>query len=215
MSLTRCCAGLILCRKSHRARISIYWSMTHSWNQSAKSWLAGSAFNQSICIRFPGTPVPIFAACRTIRQPARARCWTVRSCIVASAEFPHRESTFSAWRITPSITKELLPGWPIAPAHSPPSEKPEHDYHAVLASLAARLGLELPITLTDLDAHLDQNGWRPPRETLVRLAKHNTWLRSHTAEAGENQFTALPLFKSGPTASPRRRPSPVREHQNQ
>ena len=98
---------------------------------------------------------------------------------------------------------------------SPPSEKPEHDYHAVLASLAARLGLELPITLTDLDAHLGQHGWRPPRETLVRLAKHNTWLRSHMAEAGENQFTASPHFKSGPTASPRRRPSPVREHQNQ
>jgi hypothetical protein len=97
----------------------------------------------------------------------------------------------------------------------PPREKPEHDYDAVLASLAARLGLKLPITLTDLDSHLDQNGWRPPRETLDRLAQHNTWLRSHMAEAGENQFTASPHFKSGPTANPRRWPSPARERQNQ
>jgi hypothetical protein len=97
----------------------------------------------------------------------------------------------------------------------PPREKPEHDYRAVLASLAARLGLELPITLTDLDAHLDQNGWRPPRETLVRLAKHNAWLRSRLANARENQPAASPHFKSGPTANPRRRPLPARERQNQ
>jgi hypothetical protein len=97
----------------------------------------------------------------------------------------------------------------------PSREKPEHDYHAILASLAARLGLELPITLTDLDAYLDQNGWRPPRETLVRLANHNTWLRSHMAEAGKSQLTASPHFKSGSTANPRRRPGPARKHQNQ
>ncbi len=96
----------------------------------------------------------------------------------------------------------------------PPREKSEHDYHAVLEALAARLGLELPITLTDLDAHLGQNGWRPPRETLVRLAKHNTWLRSRMAGARENQFSASPHFKSGATANPRRRPWPAREHQN-
>jgi hypothetical protein len=97
----------------------------------------------------------------------------------------------------------------------PPGDKPEHDYHAVLASLAIQLGLELPITLTDLDAHLDQNGWRPPRETLARLAKHNTWLRSRLADAHENQPAASPHFKSGPTANPRRRSWPAREHQNQ
>ena len=83
----------------------------------------------------------------------------------------------------------------------PRREKTDHDYHTALASLAARLGLELPITLIELDTHLDQHGWRPPRETLLRLAKHNTWLRSHLAEAGENQFTASPHFKSVPTGS--------------
>jgi hypothetical protein len=97
----------------------------------------------------------------------------------------------------------------------PPREKTDHDYHSVVASLAARLGLELPITLTDLDAYLAQHGWRPPRETLVRLAKHNPWLRPHLAAAGTIQFTALPHFKSAPTANSNRRSSPVREHQKQ
>jgi len=54
----------------------------------------------------------------------------------------------------------------------------EHNYYAVLTDLAKRLLVDMPITLGDLDQHLAGQGWRPPRETLQRLAEHNRWLQS-------------------------------------
>ena len=54
---------------------------------------------------------------------------------------------------------------------------PEHDYAAILAGLAAGLGLSVPITMADLDAHLAASGARPPLDTLEKLAESNEWLR--------------------------------------
>ena len=61
----------------------------------------------------------------------------------------------------------------------PTGKNSEHNYHAVLTDLAKRLLVDMPITLGDLDQHLAEQGWQPPRETLQRLAEHNRWLQSH------------------------------------
>jgi hypothetical protein len=53
----------------------------------------------------------------------------------------------------------------------PAGKVAEHNYHAVLTDLAKRLFVDVPITLADLDHYLNDQGWRPPRETLQRLAE--------------------------------------------
>jgi hypothetical protein len=47
----------------------------------------------------------------------------------------------------------------------------EHDYVAVLSSLAQTVGLKPEMTFEGLDECLQAAGWRPPRDMLVRLAK--------------------------------------------
>jgi hypothetical protein len=56
--------------------------------------------------------------------------------------------------------------------------QPEHDYAGVLARLARQIGLQLSITLEDLDDYLDSQNWRPPHDMLVRLSRRNRWVRS-------------------------------------
>ncbi len=55
---------------------------------------------------------------------------------------------------------------------------PEHDYPAILRRMAQRHGISLADTLEDFDAFLDAQGWRPPHDMLVRLARKNTWLHT-------------------------------------
>jgi hypothetical protein len=54
----------------------------------------------------------------------------------------------------------------------------DHDYQAILSQLADSLGIDVPITLEDLDAYLDLQGWRPPHDMLIRLARRNRWVRT-------------------------------------
>jgi hypothetical protein len=54
----------------------------------------------------------------------------------------------------------------------------DHDYPGILRQLAERLGSDVPITLEDLDAYLDAQGWRPPHDMLVRHSCRNRWIRS-------------------------------------
>jgi hypothetical protein len=54
---------------------------------------------------------------------------------------------------------------------------PAHDYRATLSSLAKQLGLEADVTMEALDELLARRGWRPPYDTVQRLADHNEWLR--------------------------------------
>jgi hypothetical protein len=60
----------------------------------------------------------------------------------------------------------------------------DHDYSAILERIARRQGIAVPITLADLDAHLDAEGWRPPHDMLVRLGRKNKWVRSLVQYAG-------------------------------
>jgi hypothetical protein len=54
----------------------------------------------------------------------------------------------------------------------------DHDYVTVLSRLAARLGWNVAMTLEGLDSYLDSQGWRPPHDMLIRLARRNRWLHS-------------------------------------
>ncbi|MCI0333073.1 MAG: hypothetical protein L0228_07610 [Planctomycetes bacterium] len=72
---------------------------------------------------------------------------------------------------------------------------PDHDYTAILGKLAARIGIDVPITLEDLDECLDSQGWRPPQDMLVRLAKRNAWIRTLlTPAANERHDNGLAVF---------------------
>jgi hypothetical protein len=53
----------------------------------------------------------------------------------------------------------------------------DHDYEAVLALLAAQLGAPMVPTLDSLDRVLQDNGLRPPLDTLERLEPGNRWIR--------------------------------------
>lgn len=57
-------------------------------------------------------------------------------------------------------------------------DDPEHDYRAVLKTLAASQGVDLPDTLEELDSYLESAGWRPPADTLRRLTTSNSWLKT-------------------------------------
>jgi hypothetical protein len=63
----------------------------------------------------------------------------------------------------------------------------DHDYTAILGNLARRIGADIPITLEDLDEYLDSQGWRPPQDMLVRLAKRNPWIRTLLHEASNEK----------------------------
>ncbi len=71
----------------------------------------------------------------------------------------------------------------------------DHDYTAILGNLAERLGIDVSITLEDLDEYLDSQGWRPPQDMLVRLAKRNAWIRTLlTPAAYERYDNGLAVF---------------------
>jgi hypothetical protein len=65
---------------------------------------------------------------------------------------------------------------------APAGVVPEHDYSAILADLAGRISLSVPVTLTGLDAHLAATGLRPPLDTLEKLGESNPWLRRRVDE---------------------------------
>lgn len=71
----------------------------------------------------------------------------------------------------------------------------EHDYTQILRDLAGRIGVDVPVTLEDLDEYLDSQGWRPPQDMLVRLAKRNPWIRTLLrSESNERYDHGLAVF---------------------
>ncbi|MGY1886118.1 hypothetical protein ACI799_12570 [Blastococcus sp. SYSU DS0753] len=71
-------------------------------------------------------------------------------------------------------------GWTSGLPDGVRSERPrqttDHDYEAVLAGLAAELGIAVLPTLDALDLYLHGKGLRPPLDTLERLVPTNPWL---------------------------------------
>ena len=81
----------------------------------------------------------------------------------------------------------------------PAAKRVDHDYASILQRLAVRLGIDVPITLDGLDAYLDSESWRPPHDMLVRLARHNRWVRSRLkkpADAQTDHRVAVFLLRS-------------------
>ncbi len=68
-------------------------------------------------------------------------------------------------------------GLPSTTGKSRPNRRPAHDYASVLGALARKLGIDVRITLEDLDEHLESQGWRPPRDMLARLGPRAPWIR--------------------------------------
>jgi hypothetical protein len=69
-------------------------------------------------------------------------------------------------------------GLPSRDRTIPEARNPEHDYRAMLAAIAQQLGISVSLTREDLDEYLRGQGWRPPRDMLVRLATGRRDLKS-------------------------------------
>jgi hypothetical protein len=74
-------------------------------------------------------------------------------------------------------------GLPTESGASTPLNLAEHDYGAWLQKLARAACVEPPHTMEDVDRLLEAHGWRPPDDMLVRLSRHNPWLRDRLASA--------------------------------
>ncbi|PVU83502.1 hypothetical protein DDP54_11410 [Cellulomonas sp. WB94] len=76
-------------------------------------------------------------------------------------------------------------------------DPPEHDYTSVLRDLAQAVGVALPGTLEEIDGYLASVGWRPPPDTVRRLATVNPWVREHVVPetaAGPEQTPEISVF---------------------
>lgn len=63
----------------------------------------------------------------------------------------------------------------------------DHDYAAALTEAARPLGRSFPVTLEEVDEELAAQGWRPPLDTLRRLAPSNPWVGARFfADGGEH-----------------------------
>ena len=84
-------------------------------------------------------------------------------------------------------------GLPTSTLDAAPLDDADHDYAAVLGDLAAQLGIDVTITLEGLDDHLGEVGWRPPRDTLSRLAPKNGWIRARFFAGADDAPPAIGL----------------------
>jgi hypothetical protein len=83
-----------------------------------------------------------------------------------------------------------------------------HDYEAVLADLAARLGESVDPTLDGVDRYLADHDLRPPLDTLRRLAPTNPWIADHLlhdSAGGPDRDGPGPGSGAGGTGRPRLR----------
>ncbi len=63
--------------------------------------------------------------------------------------------------------------------------KRDHDYPQIIRGLATRLGLAIEVTRAGLERLLAEHDWRPPRDMLLRLGKHNPWVKAAAAAEPE------------------------------
>ena len=83
-------------------------------------------------------------------------------------------------------------GLPHDVAGIPAERAPDHDYAGTLAALAQRQGRDVAIRLEALDLHLAGAGWRPPLDTLARLARRNAWLAARVAALSAERSAQAP-----------------------
>lgn len=75
--------------------------------------------------------------------------------------------------------KGLKSGLPTRYSHLQPNPVPNHDYAAILACLAARVGVQISMDMEGLADHLAKCGWLPSEAAIHDLARHNPWVCSY------------------------------------
>ena len=94
--------------------------------------------------------------------------------------------------------KGLNAGIPTSLQNLSPSNNPEHDYANKIASIASQCGLDgFDMTMESLDDFLLSHGWRPPLDTLARLAPHNRWIKKRffsSPKPADPVFRGLSVF---------------------
>jgi hypothetical protein len=110
--------------------------------------------------------------------PAIARQILDRSIVLGTRiRVPNPEDHFRSLAYHAVYHKGETSGIPTSLDGVQPTATPEHDYAAILSAQARALGIPVAITLEGLDEHLASVGWRPPIDTLGRIAVKNTWVR--------------------------------------
>jgi hypothetical protein len=74
---------------------------------------------------------------------------------------------------------------------------PENDYAGIISSLAKKNGVQVNITLDDLDEYLYCQGWRPKLDTLAKIASKNEWVKKRFfsyGRVGEGKEIGLAVF---------------------
>lgn len=92
----------------------------------------------------------------------------------SGARVPCLEDHFYSLAFHTIYHKGPVSGLPVD-RFAPAGHNHSHDYTSVLSDLAARLDLEVPITMVDLDNLLGEVGWRPPLDTLGKWSAENEW----------------------------------------
>jgi hypothetical protein len=83
--------------------------------------------------------------------------------------------------------KGYASGLPVSATEGPRSDNPEHDYLRTLSGLATDLGLDVSITMEDLDQFLHEAGWRPALDTLAKWSPNNPWVEQlHESLIGDD-----------------------------
>jgi hypothetical protein len=87
--------------------------------------------------------------------------------------------------------KGYASGLPVSATEGPKSDDPEHDYLRTLSGLATELGVDVDITMEDLDRFLHLAGWRPALDTLAKWSPNNPWVEQlHESLIGDDPAPA-------------------------
>ena len=108
----------------------------------------------------PGLAERILA--RAVYQPSGARV-------------PCKEDHFYSLAYHAIYKKGYASGLPVSRSEPPRNPSPKHAYGSVLRGLAFELELDVPITMHDLDEHLNQAGWRPSLDTLAKWREESSF----------------------------------------
>jgi hypothetical protein len=98
---------------------------------------------------------------------------------------PSEEDTFLGLAYHAVYHQGVDSGLPTSMGHRAPRQSPRHDYADVLRERAASLGIDVGISLEELDGYLEERGWRPPLDMLGRLARSNEWLEHRLARQSD------------------------------
>jgi hypothetical protein len=106
---------------------------------------------------------------------------------------PHAHDAFLGLAYHVAYHKGTASGLPIERGDAAVTAV-DHDYVSVLAKMAEDAGLDAPRSLGEIDRLLHDQGVRPSRDTLRRLAPVNPWAGALAAVSGGNAPRGLTVF---------------------